>query len=82
LFCEVVNNAEHIRKRQEQTEVLEVVQDPRVLTGNQRLLEEVGCVAIIDFKVELASCLSARGADRVHFDVIDVAIVTNVVVDP
>jgi hypothetical protein len=82
LFCEVVNNAEHIRKRQEQTEVLEVVQDLGVLKGNQRLLEEVGCAAIIDFKVELASCLFARRADRVQFDVIDVAIVTNAVVDP
>jgi hypothetical protein len=42
----------------------------------------MGCAAIIDFKVELASCLSARGADRVYFDVINLAIVTNVVVDP
>ncbi|MFO1002889.1 MAG: hypothetical protein U0936_21365 [Planctomycetaceae bacterium] len=78
----MINDTEHVRERQKQVEVFEVVQDLGILTWHQRFREQMVCAAIINLKVQLASCLSARRTDRVNFDVINVAVVTDVVVDP
>lgn len=79
---EVVDDTVDIPRCQKRIDVFEIVEELRILAGDEGLIEEAFRAAGIDFEVEPASRRSARGADRVQFDAADVAIAANVILDP